>query len=76
VFKRYSCCTFDPTNKNTEIMTTILRTSETKFTKTITRQDGKALKIEIYKGSPEYTNACNDFRKANVEIILGNLINA
>lgn len=54
--------------------TIITRTSEIKFTKTITREDRKTLEVSISKGSTEYSNACSDFHMKGVAIEVGNSI--
>jgi len=54
--------------------TTITRTSEIAFIKTLTNEKGGSFSITILKGSTDYSNACSLFHKENIEIALGNYI--
>jgi hypothetical protein len=54
--------------------TTITRDTNTSFFKVITNASGAEFSRKLEKGTSEYSNACADFHKNNVEIAIGNSI--
>lgn len=54
--------------------TTIKRDTNYSFIKTTTNNEGKEFSRKLEKGSVDYSNACMQFHKYNVEIVIGNTV--